>query len=160
MIIALFIIIAIVTVLHIYLSDIFLTPIPPELTDMSPEELARHLSAAWQAMGVATLLYILGTWIIRANFMLFFYRLGNAITAYRILWWVAAAVSIALAAIQLGITPYECVGINGDMASIQAHCATKVGYFNSVFKASAAINVISDFISELLHSTSHSCKSG
>lgn len=105
MIIALLIIISIVAVLHIYLPDLYLTPIPPELTGMSPEELGGRLAAAWQAMSVTMVLYILGIWIVKANFMLFFYRLETAITAYTTLWWVAAVVTIACAAVQLGIIP-------------------------------------------------------
>lgn len=158
--------ISIVAVLHVYLPDFYLRPLPPELTAMSPDELAGHLTTAWRVIGVVTLLNNLGIWFVKANFMLLFYRLGNAITAYATLWWVAAVVNVACAAVvivacaavQMGIVPYDCAGIAGEMASMQAHCATKLGYIYSVFKASAAINVASDFISELLHPTIQSCK--
>lgn len=149
MVIALCIIISIAAVLHIYLADIYLTSIPPQLTEMSPDELAGHLSAAWRAVGVTMLLFTLGIWIVKANFMLLFYRLGNAITAYATLWWVAAVFMAACGAVQVGIIPYDCAGITEDMASMQAHCATKVDYIYSTFKASVAINVISDCISKL-----------
>lgn len=86
MVLALSIIISIAVVLHAHLADIYLTAKlksnPGELPHLAPQELARHLTAAWRAVGVAVVLSTLGIYTVKMNFMLFFYRLGHLITAY------------------------------------------------------------------------------
>lgn len=150
MVLALSIVISLAAVLHAYLADIYLTSKlarPWELTYLAPQELTRRLTAAWRAVGVAVVLSTLGIWSIKMNFMLVFYRLGHLITIYNTLWWIAVAVIIICGAINLGITPYDC--LFEDFASIKANCpvASKIDYINSIYKANIAVDVISDFIS-------------
>lgn len=150
MILALSIVISLAAVLHAYLADIYLTSKlsrPWELTYLTPQELTRRLTAAWRAVGVAVVLSTIGIWTIKMNFMLVFYRLGHLITVYTTLWWIAVVVVIICGAVNLGITPYDC--LFEDFAAIAKYCpvASKIDYLNSIYKANIAGDVISDFIS-------------
>lgn len=150
MVLALSIVISIAAVLHAHLADIYLTAKfksnPGELPHLGPQELARHLTAAWRAVGVAVVLSTLGIYTVKMNFMLFFYRLGHLITAYAILWRVAVMVIVACGAVQFGVIPYDC--LFEDMATMKAKClvAAHIGHMNTLRKVNIAVDVLSDCV--------------
>jgi hypothetical protein len=71
---------------------------------------------------VNMILYIVGIFGIKFNFLIFFYRLGSKITHYRIIWWVVAVFTAASGVIWIGILPYNC--IFASFADQQAYCET------------------------------------
>lgn len=148
MLVALAIIISISGVLHNYLTDIYMILQPLEATGMSLEDYSSLLTVVWRANGVAILLSALGTWTIKTNFMLFFFRLGHQIRAYATFWWAAVMVIVACGAALLGIIPYDCMF--NDSTWVNTHCSTtsKMGYIYSVYKANVALDVFSDLISK------------
>lgn len=152
MVLGLSLVISIAAVLHAHLADIYLTAKlksnPGELPHLPPQELARHFTAAWRAVGIAVVLSTLGIYTIKMNFMLFFYRLGHLITTYNILWRVAVVVIVACGAVQFGVIPYDC--LFEDMTTMKAKClvATHIGHMNTLRKVNIAVDVLSDCISK------------
>lgn len=122
---------------------------PQESTGMSPGDYSSRVTVVWRVDGVAIILLALGIWTIKINFMLIFYRLGYQIRSYLIFWWAAIVVIVACGAVLLGILPYDCMF--EDSGWVNAHCSTasKMSYIYSVYKANVAVDVVSDFISEL-----------
>lgn len=148
MVLALAIIASITGVLHTYLTTIYIILQPPEATSLPLEDYSSAITIAWRADGVAIILSAVGTWTIKINFMLFFFRLGHQIRAYKILWWVALVVIIACGAVLLGIIPYDCVF--NDSTWVNTNCVTtsRMRYIYSVYQANVALDVLSDLISK------------
>lgn len=150
MVLALAIIASITGVLHTYLTNIYIILQPPEATGLSLEDYSNAITIAWRADGVAIILSAVGTWTIKINFMLFFFRLGHQIRAYKIFWWVALIVIVACGAVLLGIIPYDCVF--NDSAWVNSICITtsRMRYIYSVYQANVALDVLSDLISKFI----------
>lgn len=148
MLLALSMIISITAVLHTYLSDIYLMSLPLEAISLASKDYSNRLTVVWRVDGVAIILSTLGTWIIKMNFMSFFYRLGHQLRAYVAVWWVAVVVIVACGVVILGIIPYDCVFEDSDW--VNTHCSTtsKMDYIYSVYQANVALDVLSDLISE------------
>lgn len=149
MVLAVSIVISTGAVLHTFLSDIYLMSLPQESTGLSLWEYSSRVTVIWRVDGVAIILCALGIWTIKMNFMLIFYRLGHQVRAYATFWWVAVVIIVACGAVLLGILPYDCMF--EDSGWVNAHCSTesKMSYIYSVYKANVAVDVVSDFISEL-----------
>lgn len=90
----------------------------------------------------------MGTWIIKMNFMLLFYRLGHQIRAYANVWWISAVIIVACGAIILGMLPYDCMFENSNWVNTHCSTASKMDYIYSFYKANVALDVLSDFISK------------
>lgn len=148
MLLAFSIITSTTAVLHTYLADIYLMSLPIESVDLPSEDYANRLTVVWRVDGVAVILSTLGTWIIKMNFMLFFYRLGHQLRAYVAVWWVAVVVIVACGVVILGIIPYDCMFETSDW--VNTHCSTtsKMDYIYSFYQANVALDVLSDLISE------------
>lgn len=157
MILALTIIASITGVLHTYLNDIYIIIEPPEAAGLPLEDYSNAITIAWRADGVAIILSAVGTWTIKINFMLFFFRFGHQIRAYKILWWVALTVIVACGAVLLGIIPYGCVF--NDSTWVNTNCITtsRMRYIYSVYQANVALDVVSDLISEFITVFEHLC---
>lgn len=149
MVFALSIVISTSAVLHTYLADIYLASLPQEATGMSPGDYSSHVTVIWRVDGVAIILCALGIWIIKLNFMLIFYRLGHQVRAYAIFWWAAVVVIVACGAVLLGILPYDCMFEDSGWVNVHCSTASKMSYIYSVYKANVAVDIVSDFISEL-----------
>lgn len=106
-----------------------------------------------KAFGTTSVLSLIGIWLIKFNFLLFFYRLGHHIRGYRIFWWVALIFNIGCGAGALGLLQYPCMF--GDLDTIFVQCATvsniKTTYVHVVM--TAVVDVISDIISKFCHHT-------
>lgn len=59
------------------------------------------------AMG--QVMYIFGIYLVKANFLMFFYRLGDKVRRYKITWWVVAVFTLATGVVWIGTVPYRCV---------------------------------------------------
>lgn len=64
---------------------------------------------ALRAFAVVSILIYVGLWIIKINFLVFFYRLGHQLPKFRIFWWIVLFVVIATGAAQIGIIKYNCL---------------------------------------------------
>jgi len=87
---------------------------------------------------------MIGIWTIKLNFMLFFYRLGHQIHAYKIFWWISVFVVMACGVVSLGVIPYRCHF--RDVVEITKECGTHDGISRiyNMYIVSVAVDVVSD----------------
>ncbi|KAI0903455.1 hypothetical protein F4823DRAFT_635728 [Ustulina deusta] len=57
--------------------------------------------------GISVLVYI-GLWIIKVNFLVFFYRLGHQLPRFRIFWWVVLCIVIATGIAETVVVVFKC----------------------------------------------------
>ncbi|KAL1848350.1 hypothetical protein Daus18300_013632 [Diaporthe australafricana] len=97
-----------------------------------------------KAFGTTSVLSLIGIWLIKLNFLLFFYRLGHHIRGYRIFWWVALIFNIGCGVAALGLLQYPCMF--GDLNTVFVQCATvsniRATYVHVIM--TAVVDVISD----------------
>jgi hypothetical protein len=109
MLVALMILIAIAAMGQVYLTHLYnlnglsygtFIPGPTFLDDSQ---------TALRAFGAMSIMCYVGIWIVKINFMVIFYRLGNQINLYRVFWWIVFAIIIACFIIELAVLQYDCV---------------------------------------------------
>ncbi|KAK3942849.1 hypothetical protein QBC46DRAFT_423853 [Diplogelasinospora grovesii] len=146
MLTALILLIAIASVLQVWLQDIYLMIRVQNGLAIPGADFFDRMSSGLRADGIAILLFIIGVWIIKLNFLLFFYRLGHQITQYLIFWWVALVIVVGCGAAGVGVIPYDCMF--GDIMHIITQCSSEssVGHIYDVYKASVVVDVCSDAI--------------
>ncbi|KAI0538740.1 hypothetical protein GGR58DRAFT_283636 [Xylaria digitata] len=64
---------------------------------------------ALQAYTGIVIIARIGLWIIKINFLLFFYRLSYQLLKFRIVWWVVLCIVVATGIVEIGITQYSCL---------------------------------------------------
>ncbi|KAK4161785.1 hypothetical protein QBC43DRAFT_357351 [Cladorrhinum sp. PSN259] len=60
-------------------------------------------------VAIGQVVYIFGIYFVKANFLMFFYRLGDKVKRYRVMWWVVAVFTLATGVVWVGTVPYRCV---------------------------------------------------
>lgn len=89
-----------------------------------------------------------GLTFIKLGFIVFFYRLGNMITKFRVLWLVILVLTIGCMSTVIGITPWSC--LLSDITTIHTAChATSVlDHQETMNQLTIALDVLSDVLSE------------
>lgn len=101
-----------------------------------------------RAFGSAILISYLGIWIIKINFLVFFYRLGHKVKAYYIGWWIVLILVVGCGAAEIGTLQYKC--LFGSTETIFGTCS-KTGVLKAVYIRmiiSCVLDVVSDAASE------------
>lgn len=101
-----------------------------------------------KAFGIISVLSLAGIWLIKLNFLLFFYRLGHQIKIFRVVWWVVFVFSIGCGATCFGLLQYPCMF--GDVDTIFGQCAT-VSYTRQSYVhviGTAVFDILSDIASK------------
>ncbi|ROV90351.1 hypothetical protein VMCG_09713 [Cytospora schulzeri] len=100
-----------------------------------------------KSCGSAIIMFIVGFYFIKINFLLFFYRLGNrAARIFRIVWWVVFGIVIVcgIASVTMGVPTFQC--LFGGILFTFTTCET-VEYENkffTYFRASVALDIFTD----------------
>lgn len=99
-------------------------------------------------LGVISVLSVSGIWLIKLNFLLFFYRLSNQITVYRIMWWICFVFCIGCGAGCFGVIHYSCMF--NDMETLFVQCVTAPSLRETYIRVvmTAVFDIVSDFASE------------
>lgn len=74
----------------------------------------------FNAYGLAMILFYVGLWSIKVSFLVFFYKLGRDIRAYKIFWWCVTVFTVASCAACVGSIPYGC--LFGSLQKIYTYC--------------------------------------
>ncbi|KAG8162643.1 hypothetical protein KVR01_007121 [Diaporthe batatas] len=112
-------------------------PGPTFVTDMiTPLRLA----------GVNSILITLGLWLIKASFLILFYRLGYRIPRYLYAWWACTIIISACGIVSIALNQYSCMF--EDIDTIFATC-TQASTLNQVFIKEITASVM-DIVSDLL----------
>ncbi|KAK3331311.1 hypothetical protein B0H66DRAFT_546300 [Apodospora peruviana] len=138
--------VAIVALLLKFLGDVYWMLDVQNGRIMPGPDLFKRMETSLRAVGLISILTVIGIWTIKMNFLLFFYRLGHQIKLYLIFWWVAVALTIACGAAALGMIPYHCHF--RDAQYIMQTCGSNDGinHVYTVYKASVSVDVCSDVI--------------
>lgn len=114
---------------------------------MGPDFLT-HAQHGVKTFGIISVISLTGIWLIKLNFLLFFYRLGNQITVYRIVWWICLVFSIGCGAGCFGVIQYSCTF--GNMETFFVQCVTPSALREAYIRVvmTAVFDIVSDFASE------------
>ncbi len=107
-----------------------------------------RMLAGLRASGSSLVLCTIGTWLIKFNFLCFFYRLGYHVRLYLIFWWIAFALVMACGAVILGVIHYSCSFGSWDYLVNVCSTAPKLHYIYTVYKVGISMDVFSDVISK------------
>ncbi len=100
------------------------------------------------ACGVVSILVYIGLWLIKASFLVLFYRLGRQIRLYLYAWWACSTLVMACGVAGLGLNQYGC--LFGDIDTIFATCMLP-GSLQDIYVheiVASLLDVISDVLSE------------
>ncbi len=103
--------------------------------------------ALWACGALAITVHI-GLWLIKASFLVLFYRLGRQIDLYRHAWWVCTGLVMACGAASVGLNQYSCMF--ADINEIFATCLTPSSLHDVYVKeiTASVLDVFSDLLSE------------
>ncbi|KAK7993721.1 hypothetical protein PG989_007102 [Apiospora arundinis] len=101
---------------------------------------------AFNVVGANLLLSIVGVFLVKLNFMLFFRRLGERIKYFVILWWIVLLFAVAGTIAQIGMLLYKC--FFGSVSYIFGQCSSTENAARSALNAifSSVIDAVSDFL--------------
>lgn len=106
------------------------------------DDMAKSLRLA----GVGVILTNIGLWLIKASFLVLFYRLGYKIRSYLYMWWVFTVIIVACGAANIALSDYVCVF--GDIKTIISTCSQKSSA-QRVFVTGIAATTL-DIVTDLL----------
>lgn len=131
-----------------YLSDIYYMTHVQNGVAAPEADLLQRMSRALRGDGIMLLISLVGIWVIKMNFLLFFYRLGHHMTTYRVLWSLAVVVVIGCGAAAVGMLPYACQF--GDIMYVITQCSSQasVGAIYTKYKVSVAVDCVTDAVSK------------
>ncbi|KAH8770815.1 hypothetical protein F5883DRAFT_416293 [Diaporthe sp. PMI_573] len=140
--------IAVSAFLQHFLGDIYIyTALTSANGVMIPgSDFLDRLISTLHTNGIALIVFTMGIWAIKLNFLSFFRGFGRQIKSYMILWWLSSILVVACGVAQLGVIPYSC--LFGSFDSIMMECATRSGssYIYRVYQALVAFDIVSDAI--------------
>ena len=105
-----------------------------------------------RAIGALATLVHVGLWLIKASFLVLFYRLGNQIPVYLYTWWVLAVFVMACGIASIGLNQYQCMF--NDINVIFATCLTPESLQDIHVKeiAASTLDIVSDLVREFCSS--------
>lgn len=149
---------ALAVVGQIFLVDFYAILAAQHGAPIGPDFYTKTSFHGLQAFGIICILSLAGIWLIKLNFLLFFYRIGHHMRAYRIFWGVAVIFCIGCGAVCFGIIQYECMF--GDLETRNITCTTVSSSRTAciVVIMTAVIDILSDCVSKLSRPRSKSLK--
>ncbi|KAI1455762.1 hypothetical protein F4805DRAFT_259611 [Annulohypoxylon moriforme] len=99
-----------------------------------------------RAFAATSILTYIGLWLIKLNFLIFFYRLGHQLPKFRIFWWIVLFIVVASGAIQIGIIEYPCM--LDDINTILLTCGTRSHLYK--LRRRLIVSVTLDILSDIL----------
>ena len=106
------------------------------------------------AFGATNVLWYIGIWVVKLNFLIFFYRLGHQITGYLVFWWVVLVFTLGCGATGIGLIQYECLFSKfSEFTTAMIKCAATESFRRTYtyFKISVSLDVVSDALSECFY---------
>ena len=148
MIFSLMALIAVSAFLQHFVGDIYTTLTSPDDIMIPGSDFLDRFMSALRTNGIALIVFTMGIWAIKLNFLSFFRGFGRQIKSYMILWWISSILVVACGVAQLGVIPYSC--LFGSLDSILMECSPGLGSRNHyrVYQALVAFDIVSDAISK------------
>ncbi|KUI53627.1 Lipase [Cytospora mali] len=97
-----------------------------------------------RAFGIVCLVSYAGIWVIKINFLVFFYRLGHQFKAYFIGWWIVLILVVGCGAAEIGTLQYHCLfgSTNAIFGTCSETTVLKEVYIRMII--SCVLDVLSD----------------
>ncbi|CAG8954818.1 hypothetical protein HYFRA_00004744, partial [Hymenoscyphus fraxineus] len=92
------------------------------------------------------LMFYLGLWTIKINFLLFFRKLGDQVkNYYRIYWWIVTVFTMAAGAVCIGTIQYSCLAIP-TVQSLDGKCTQPeaIRFQDITLKVNCGLDVVTD----------------
>lgn len=122
-----------------------------KISKMGDPDFLASLKKGFVGIGASANLSMVGIFIVKLNFLLFFRRLGaKSHKIITILWWAVLVFTVAATAAQIGMQLFGC--FFGDIAWIMSESGcgnasiSRRAFMNTIF--SATVDALSDFLSE------------
>jgi hypothetical protein len=140
------ILIALAAVLQTHLGDLYELIHVQNMLKAPGLDFPVKMANGLKGDAIAIVLSIIGLWLIKLNFMLLFYRLGNKLRSYLILWWVALVLVVGCGVVNIALIPYDCM--LGSILHITMECAkeSRVNNIYTVYIATVVVDVLSDVL--------------
>lgn len=95
------------------------------------------------------MMFYLGLWTVKINFLVFFYQLGSKITAYRIYWWTVTIFTIAAGLVCVGTIQYQCLAVSVQESMAKCSGASAIRFQDITLKVNCGLDVFTDALSKL-----------
>ncbi|KAF2260653.1 hypothetical protein CC78DRAFT_410814, partial [Lojkania enalia] len=95
-------------------------------------------------------LFYVGLWTIKMSFLVFFYRLGEQVTYYRVSWWIVTVVTVASGAVCIGTIQYHCLAEPLVKVAVKCLSGSAIEFQNITLKVNCALDVFTDALIMLL----------
>lgn len=112
-----------------------------------------HTVMALRGFTGTAVLTNLGIFIIKLNFLLFFYRFGHQLPKFRALWWLVFVIVLASGAVQIGIIQFDCMLSDINTILITCSSSSHLRRNRQLFIVSVTLDIFTNFLSgfDLLH---------
>lgn len=107
------------------------------------------LLRATTTYGVVIIMDTVGVWVIKLNFLLFYYRLAHQIRSYLVFWWVVLGLTVATGIASVALLPYECL-LSNDIEWLLGTCAraSTIAAIYARYISCVAMDAAMDFLSK------------
>ncbi|KAF2806679.1 uncharacterized protein BDZ99DRAFT_448126 [Mytilinidion resinicola] len=95
---------------------------------------------------VALVMFYVGLWTIKLSFLVFFYRLGNQIRRYQIMWWIVTAFTIASGLACVGSIQYHCLSDPFEKVYMNCSKDSAIRFQEVTLKVNCALDVFTDVL--------------
>jgi hypothetical protein len=92
-------------------------------------------------------MFYVGLWTVKMSFLVFFYRLGNQVTYYRVSWWIVTCITVACGAVCLGDIQYHCLADPLAVVAVKCLGGDAIQFQNITLKVNCALDVFTDALS-------------
>ncbi|KAH8699444.1 hypothetical protein GQ44DRAFT_764685 [Phaeosphaeriaceae sp. PMI808] len=95
-------------------------------------------------------LFYVGLWSIKMSFLVFFYRLGDQVTYYRVSWWIVTIFTVSAGFVCLGDIQYHCLA--DPLMKVVTKCLSRdaIMFQNVTLKVNCTLDVFTDALIMML----------
>ncbi|KAI0377518.1 hypothetical protein F5Y04DRAFT_284808 [Hypomontagnella monticulosa] len=128
---------------QLFLKDMYNMVAVCNGTTPSPDFMSDSTKAL-RSFGTLIILDYCGIWLVKFNFLLFFWRLGNHVHKYRVFWWIVMIFNIAVGAILIGLIDFECLFSPAEVVFATCNTAEKATSSYTMARVSSALDAFGD----------------
>ncbi|KAJ4374837.1 hypothetical protein N0V83_001915 [Neocucurbitaria cava] len=92
------------------------------------------------------LMFYIGLWTIKINFLIFFKQLGYQITYYRVYWWGITIFTVIAGAACIGDIQYDCLAVTVQESMAKCAGPAAIKYQDITLKVNCALDVLTDVL--------------
>lgn len=103
-----------------------------------------------RAIGGLSIAVNVGLWLIKASFLVLFYRLGHQVPVYLYTWWALAVFVMACGVASIAANRYDC--LFGDINDMVAMCLNTDAFRDFFGReiAASVLDIVSDLVREFV----------